>query len=289
MHRATAAVLGTVGVFVGVGYLVSGTNSLAQAPVEQLPGKVRQDHFGDPLPQHALARFGSRRLWLGNDSGVMLLAFSGNGKRLASATSKGRVRVWDAATGQMLHLLREDVYHLASALAWSPDGKLLAVADGVSQPWIDLYAFPAGTKRRLSVDKPFSPHLLEFSPDGKTLAVVSQADHLPERLTLWDVSSGKWARTLAEDIAGVLALVFSEDGATLTTLSGDGQLRQWNPTTGKTTGLLPGVKGKVGVGHFLPEDSSWPTSPRRIIAVSIGKWPRARSGRFPIFGAITSL
>ena len=246
MHHALAAIRAIM--LVGVGFFTSGAAAMAQAPVEKPLPKVRKDPFGKPLPPYAIARIGSASLALGSqESAVMQLAVSGDGKLLASGTSNGQVRVWDAVSGKLLHLLRKEVDHRAWALAWSPDSKLLAVADGGYQPWIDLYSIRTGTKRQFSIGKPYYPHLLQFSPDGKILAVVADSIHvhLPERITLWDVASGKLVRILGDDEAGILSLVFSADGATLTTLASAGQLRRWNVRTGKATGQLPIIDGKV--------------------------------------------
>src|SRR5262249_22815113 len=63
------------------------------------PGlRARTDRHGDPLPEGAIARFGTSRLR--HVAPVLSLAFSPDGKRLASGSRDGTVAVWDVATGK---------------------------------------------------------------------------------------------------------------------------------------------------------------------------------------------
>src|SRR5206468_2925617 len=66
-------------------------------------GKPAVDGHGDPLPDGAVARFGTVRLW--HPGGVVQLAYSPDGRTLVSVGGDGRCRVWDAATGKLLREL----------------------------------------------------------------------------------------------------------------------------------------------------------------------------------------
>jgi WD40 repeat protein len=87
------------------------------------------DLYGDPLPKHGLARLGTMRLlpW----DGVWAIALSPDGKALATGSMPGswrnEVELWDTATGQRLGYMAAKTNNVL-ALAWSPDGKQLAVA-----------------------------------------------------------------------------------------------------------------------------------------------------------------
>ncbi|WP_435021865.1 WD40 repeat domain-containing protein [Tundrisphaera sp. TA3] len=139
------------------------------------------------------------------------VAFADGGRTLLMREMVGsdqeRIHRWDARTWQPLpEILLSNLVHEAAIFA--PDGSALAVADlaGVA---ITLYDLPSGLKRTVLADPDRSgPQLsyiaLQFSPDGRTLAVI-RADGAVQ---LWDVPSSTIRRTLRPDL-GDLSLGWS--------------------------------------------------------------------------------
>lgn len=109
---------------------------------------------------------------------VHAFTLSPDGNTLASAIFMPGVSLWDVKTGNLIHSLVLE--NPATALAFSPDGKLLAVAEGNV---IQVYDLSNNAMLTTLTDVPNPVYLLAFSPDGRMLASSGNDN----QLILWAV------------------------------------------------------------------------------------------------------
>lgn len=235
---------------------------LPRTPAEQ--PLSRTDLYGDPLPHGAVARLGTVRFrhpfWVSG------LAFTPDGKTLASACWDGSVRFWDAATGKQTRCLRcpqenrPDRSPIALLdLALSPDGKTLVAVGNQDMACV----WDQATGKELHLLKGGNGFCLALSPDGKTFAVGDGEG----RIRLWDVTTGKQIGAFGAKMGPVQALAFSPDakvlaaGDSLRVAAAQGEegvstVRLWDAATGRQLRELKGHTGRVTTLAFSRDGRS---------------------------------
>ena len=173
----------------------------------------------------------------GHDNSISLLAWSPDGTMLASEGDDGTVRVWQV--GRRKEFLRLDGHALWSrelALAWSPDGKTLAIGSETAKTQEDhsIRLCDVATGKEIGQLEGHREwvYSLAWSPDGKTLASGSS----DKTIRLWDVAAGKESHRFVADGANTESIIWSADN---TKLASGGCV--WEAATGKQLRRLEGL------------------------------------------------
>jgi RNA polymerase sigma factor (sigma-70 family) len=183
---------------------------------------------------------------------ISAVAFAPDGKTFAGAQLTGGVTLWETATGNVVARHKGDDSSHTWTLAFSPDGRRLAWAEGRRRVLLDVRA-----DRKVDQDGGHGGDVcaVAFAPDGQVLA-TSGHDRV---IRLWDVATGKPVRAWAGHKVAVTSLAFSPDGRLLASGSGDPvqgrgmeahALRLWDVATGKELASLGSHGEGVHVVHF---------------------------------------
>jgi WD40 repeat protein len=187
----------------------------------------------------------------GHTRAVMCVAFSPDGKILASGGEDRAIILWDVATADKLRELSGHSRAIL-ALAFNPDGRLLASGSRDST----ILLWDRGTGERvwrlrggpeLSMGFVYS---VAFSPDGRMLASARQ-----KKIILWDVSSRGQIASLSGHsgfIGSVYSVAFSPDGRILASGGRDKTIMLWDMVTKKAKfqrDVPPGTRVAALTGH----------------------------------------
>ena len=182
---------------------------------------LKRQRYGNPPP-------------LKHEDIVAIVAFSPDGRQIASVCMHGAIEIRDARTGESLHTLEPPQTVLVSgglcrSMAYSRDGRYLAIArhDGVVRIW------DATSGQLLHSLKGHNGPCwqIAFSPDGRTLASGGS----DRSLRLWDVSTGQALQVFPAHPAAVKGVAFRPDGRSVLAACDDGTLKVWDRQTERET------------------------------------------------------
>jgi len=177
---------------------------------------------------------------------VMSVAFSPDGKRLASASADATVKVWDTATGQEILALKGHT-GFVNSVAYSPDGKRLTSAS--SDKTVKVWDAATGQETLTLKGHTGSVNCVAYSPDGQRLASAGQDG----TVKVWDAGTGEETLTLKGHTAKVNSVAYRPDGERLASASDDKMVKVWDAATGQEILTLKGHTGFVNSVAFSPD------------------------------------
>ena len=183
---------------------------------------------------------GSTDTLVGHTDTVYSVAFSPDGKTLASGSEDNTIILWDTTTGEHIKTLArltgpfvgptdtlaghtDTVY----SVAFSPDGQTLA--SGSADNTIILWDATTGQYKQTLIGHKRAVYSIAFSPDGTTLASGSW----DRTIKLWDTATWKYRHTLVGHEKVVYCVAFSPDGQILASGGADKAIILWDTNTGK--------------------------------------------------------
>ena len=177
---------------------------------------------------------------------VSSVAWSPDGKTLASASWDNTIRLWEAASGQPLRTLQGHQAYVTS-VAWSPDGKTLASAswDKTIRLWEAASGQPLRTLQGHT--RPCDQRGLEPGWEDPGLGECGQHDPA--------VGGGQRANRCARSRAtSVTSVAWSPDGKTLASASWDHTIRLWEAASGQP---LRTLQGHTSLGDQRGLEPGW--------------------------------
>lgn len=188
-----------------------GTNNLAAGSRDTI-------HMWDPQTGRLLRSFAAHEQIIGS------LAYSPDGRVLASSSDDSRIRFWDL-DGQNLYTI-QGYLNMIHTLDLSPDGNYLAC--GSEDKKVRLWDHHTGELIKVWDDHQSLVWRVAFSPDGRSLATCSH----DKVVRVWAIPSGEERYQLPSNGGRTYALTYNPDGCRLTTGDQDGNLTFWDAESG---------------------------------------------------------
>jgi hypothetical protein len=181
-------------------------------------------------------------------SGVLAVAWSPNGTRVAMGDWVGQVQAWDANTGHhVVNFRGPSLQQRVEAVIWLPDGKSIAAGGDDALVWV----WDAATGNIQSIYHGHTDWVITLacSPDGTLIASGSN----DQTVQVWETVTGRQLITYRGHSSGVGSVAWSPDGRYIASASFDMTVQIWEAATGRPIFTYRGHTDKVYTVAWSPD------------------------------------
>jgi WD40 repeat protein/serine/threonine protein kinase len=203
----------------------------------------------------------------GHNAQMRGVAFSPDGRLLATVGDDSVARVWEVTTGTERFALRGHAGSL-TCVAFAPDGKTLATG-GIDQT-VRLWGADTGVELAVLGGHQPGVSALAFGSNGNWLAAATgkcasgtnygspsekfvDSGELPAEIKVWRLDDRTVVHTLTGHTRSILSLAVSPDGKWLASGSADASVKLWEVATGRSRTNLAGFGGPILAVAFSPD------------------------------------
>ncbi|MEM7534912.1 MAG: effector-associated domain EAD1-containing protein [Chloroflexota bacterium] len=187
------------------------------------------------------------RVLLGHEASIQAVAWSNDGRYIASGDVDGRVNIWSAETGEQLH--RFDVNSTTRSLNWHPDSQQLAIGSGDD---VSIWSLDEQYVIQRFDGHTGSVRSVQWSPDGTRLASTGD----DEAALIWDVAGGGASVVLEGHSKQIWDIAWHPDGTQIASLGWLNTIRIWDTETGEQQTLLR-PQQPTGTALVWSSDGRW--------------------------------
>ena len=163
-----------------------------------------------------------------------LAAYSPDGSKIATVFGRGKVVIWDAATGRVITKLAghsDQSTNIINDIVFSPNGRQLASCAS-NDSTVKIWDTTSGSLIRSIRQDGVS--VISFSPDGNHIVGVSYSGSSNEySIKIWNTANGSELRTLVGHTNFIFSVTYNSNGRQILTASNDRSIRIWDAGNGQ--------------------------------------------------------